>query len=423
MELNAAEIKGFIDLTIVPVKVRVAAGIAVKHIPPADGGPVTAVLVDLDVEFPVAISLGASGLGIYGFPGLFAMHYARNEDSIDPANEAPALAWLKATGGNAGNPAYWKGLANHWAFGIGALLGTMGLSVIFNLKGVVLLELPGPRLLLMMKANLLMPMPQRVGPVEGLLFAVIDLDMGRGTLTIGISIQFKVKPLLRIQIPVEAFFNTNDIPDWHLYLGRYDKPIQADILEVFEGTGYLMISGNGIPAHASLPQVGGFSIGVGLHVSFVWGSKSAGLYAELAAGFDAAVGFDPFRFAGILYVRGELHLFIISISAWANLQVDMGEDAQGNDISRVAGEICGEIELLFFTISGCVHFEVGADALPVPDPSKLAKGLKLISRSPALVIGTGVDRPIDSGIGDGVESAASRPMTSCRSFLSMPLRC
>src|SRR5262249_2351172 len=154
---------------------------------------------------------------------------------------------------------------------------------------------------------------------------------------------------------------------------------------------------NGIPAHASLPQVTGFSIGLGLHVSFVWGSKSAGLYAELAAGLDAAVGFDPFRFAGILYVRGELHLFIIGISAWANLTVDIGEDATGK-ISRIAGEICGEIELLFFTISGCVHFEVGADALPVPDPPPLAKGLKLISRSPALVIGTGVDRPIDSGI-------------------------
>ena len=72
------------------------------------------------------VSLRVPRGSIYGFLGLFAMHYARNEDNIDLANEAPALAWLKATGGNAGNPAYWKGLANHWAFGIGALLGTMG---------------------------------------------------------------------------------------------------------------------------------------------------------------------------------------------------------------------------------------------------------------------------------------------------------
>lgn len=411
MELSETEVKGFIDITIVPVKVRIAAGVAVKHIPPEEGGPVTAVLVTLDVEFPVAIPLFSSGVGIYGFLGLFAMHYARNESGLDITNQAPALAWLRATGGNPIDPAFWEGQVNHWAFGIGALLGTMGSSIIFNLKGMVLLELPGPRLMMMMKANLLIPMPDRVGPGEGLLLAVIDLDMGRGTLTIGISVEFKIEPLLRIRIPVEAFFNFNDISDWHLFLGRYSDPIQADILEVFEGTGYLMIAGNGIPAHSDLPAVTGFSIATGLHVAFIWGSKPAGIYAELAAGFDAVVGFDPFRFAGTLYVRGELNLWIISISAWADLHVDMGEDAAGNKVSRISGEICGKVEFLFFDIEGCVGFELGANSLPVPDPPKLVKGLKLISRSPALVVGTGVDKPIDSGIGDGVEAPAAPPFS------------
>lgn len=409
MELSETEVKGFIDITIVPVKVRIAAGVAVKQIPPAEGGPVTAVLVTLDVEFPVAIPLLSSGIGFYGFLGLFAMHYARKESGLDTTNQAPALAWLRATGGNPIDPAFWEGQVNHWAFGIGALLGTMGSSIIFNLKGMVLLELPGPRLMMLMKANLLMPMPERVGPGEGLLLAVIDLDMGRGTLTIGISAEFKVEPLLRIRVPVEAFFNFNDISDWHLYLGRYSDPIQADIFEVFEGTGYLMIAGNGIPAHSDLPAVNGFSIATGLHVAFIWGSKPAGLYAELAAGFDAVVGFDPFRFAGTLYVRGELNLWIVSLSAWADLHVDMGEDASGNKVSRIWGEVCGKVEFLFFDIEGCVDFELGASSVPVPDPPKLVKGLKLISRSPALVVGTGVDKPIDSGIGDGVEAPVAPP--------------
>lgn len=398
LELSEDEIKGSIDITILPVKVRVAASIAVKEIPP------TAVLVSLDVEFPVAIPLGASGLGIYGFLGLFAMHYMRDESGL-PANEAPALAWLKATGGNAGNPAFWKGHTGSWALGLGALLGTMGSSVIFNMKGMLMLELPGPRLLLMMKANLLMEMPGRVGPAEGSLFAVIDLDMGRGTLVIGISAEYEIKMLIKIRIPVEAFFNFNDISDWHLYLGKFDDMIHVDILEVFEGTGYLMISGNGISGHPVLPAVTGFSVATGLHVAFIWGSKPLGLYAELAAGFDAIIGFDPFRFSGILYVRGELHLWIVSISASASLQVDIGEDGDGHDVSRIAGEIKGEVEFLFFTISGSVHFELGEDSVHIPDPPSLAKGLKLISRSPALVVGTGVDRPIDSGIGNGNASS------------------
>ncbi|HET9956119.1 MAG TPA: hypothetical protein VFQ61_16545 [Polyangiaceae bacterium] len=406
MELSETEIKGQIDLTIVPVSVRVAAGVGVAQIPAAQGGPATGVIVSLYVEFPVAIPLGASGLGIYGFLGLFAMHYARNEDEIDAGNQAPALAWLKATGGNPTDLQFWKPKINNWAFGVGAILGTMGSSVIFNLKGMLMLELPGPRLLLMMKAKLLAEMPSLGGTGEGLLFAVIDLDMGRGTLTIGISVEFKVEPLLRIRIPVEAFFNFHDSSDWHLYLGKYEDQIQADILSVFEGSGYLMLSGNGISGIQGLPAVTGFSIATGLHVAFIWGSKPARLYAELAAGFDAIVGFDPFRFAGILYVRGSLNLWIISISAWANLNVDIGEDATGQEISRIWGEICGKIDFFFFSISGCVDFAIGDNSVPVPNPPALVRSLKLISRSPALVLGTGTDRPIDGGLGEAKEGAA-----------------
>ena len=114
-------------------------------------------------------------------------------------------------------------------------MGTMGSSIIFNMKGVVLLELPGPRLLLMMKADLLAVMPDlKDANAEGTFLAVIDLDMGRGTLTIGISVDFAIKPLLEINIPVEAFFNFHDTKDWHLYLGRFVDQIHAKILEVFE---------------------------------------------------------------------------------------------------------------------------------------------------------------------------------------------
>ena len=403
MELNEVEIKGQIDVTIVPVQVRIAAGLGVANIPESQGGPATGVIITLEVEFPVAIPLANSGLGIYGFLGLFAMNYSRNEDQIPAGTQAPALAWLRATGGNPANIQFWKPKVNTWAFGIGATLGTMGTSFIFNLKGVVLLELPGPRLLLMMKAKLLQDMPALKSTAEGLLFAVIDLDMGRGTLTIGISVEYTVNPLLSIRIPVEAFFNFNQTSDWHLYLGRYDDPIHAKILEVFEGSGYLMLSGNGIPAHGGLPAVTGFAIATGLHVSIVWGSTSIGLYLKVSAGFDAVVGTDPFRLAGILYIRGNLHLFIIDIGAYAQLKVDIGEDAQGNKICRIEGEICGKIDFFFFTIEGCVDFVIGENAVPVPDPPALARTMKLVSRTPALVVGTGVDKPIDGGIGDAPE--------------------
>ncbi len=411
MEMNENEIKGQVDLTIVPVSVRVAAGVGVANLN-QNGRNATGVIVTLEVEFPVAIPLGNSGLGIYGFLGLFAMHYSRKEPP--PSAMAPALAWLKDIAhGNPTDIAAWTPRIDAWAFGVGAIVGTMGSSVIFNLKGMFILELPGPRLLLMMRANLLAVLPQLKGTAEGTFLAVIDLDMGRGTLTIGISIEFDIKPLLEIRIPVEAFFNFHDAKDWHLYLGRYVDPIHAKILEVFEGSGYLMLSGKGFaPGDLSseLPTpIGGFAIATGLHVSILWGSKSAGLYVEVAAGFDAVLGFDPFRLAGILYLRGSLHLFIIDISAWAKLSVDIGEKPDGSKISRIEGEICGRIEFLFFEIEGCVDFALGASSVPPVDPPELFQSLRLVSRSPALAVGTGVDKAIDGGIAEGTKGDAAPP--------------
>jgi hypothetical protein len=408
LEINANEFKGQLDLTLVPVQIRVAAGLGVASIPAEKGGPGTGVIVTLEVDFPVAIPLANSGIGIYGFIGLFAMNYARDESSVTSANMAPALAWLKATGGDPTNIQFWTPKINTWAFGVGAILGTMGSSVIFNLKGVLLLELPGPRLLLMMKAKLLAVIPElKDANAEGTFLAVIDLDFGRGTLTIGLSIDFNIDPLLVIKIPVEAFFDFNDVTDWHLDLGKYDNQVQATVLVIFDASGYLMLSGSGIPAHNSLPEVYGFSIATGLHVSFQWGGGP--LYARLSAGFDAVLGFSPFRVAGILTVRGSLHLFIIDISAFADLTVDLGSDPQGNSYHRIHGDICGEVDFFFFSVSGCVSFTLGDSTIPVPDPPALVRSLKLISRSPALVTGTGVDKPIDSGLADGVAGGDGNP--------------
>ena len=408
MEINANEFKGQLDLTLVPVQIRVAAGLGVASISADKGGPGTGVIVTLEVDFPVAIPLANSGIGIYGFIGLFAMNYARDESSVASSNIAPALAWLKATGGNPTDIQFWKPKINTWAFGVGAILGTMGSSVIFNLKGVLLLELPGPRLLLMMKAKLLAVIPElKDANAEGTFLAVIDLDFGRGTLTIGLSIDFDIDPLLTIKIPVEAFFNFKDVTDWHLDLGKYDNQVQATVLVIFDASGYLMLSGNGIKKHNNLPEVFGFSIATGLHVSFQWGGGP--LYARLSAGFDAVLGFSPFRVAGILTVRGSLHLFIIDISAYADLSVDLGSDPQGNGYHRIHGDICGEVDFFFFSVSGCVSFTLGDSTIPVPDPPPLVTALKLISRSPALVTGTGVDKPIDSGLADGVSGNNTNP--------------
>ncbi|WP_299655917.1 hypothetical protein [uncultured Tateyamaria sp.] len=432
MEFNdgadGTEIKGGIDVRLIPVKMRIAAQIAIAQIPESAGGPATGVAVALEVELPVAIPLAQSGFGIYGFVGLFAMHYARDEDGI--TSLTPALEWLKnRANGDPTNLQAWKTNVDSWAFGVGITLGTMGSPIIFNVKGMFLLELPGPRVLLVVKANLLAVLPAlKDKNAEGTFLCVIDLDFGRGTLTIGISIDFTIDPLVEIKIPIEAFFNLKDGKFWHVYLGSFagsdlqgnplPGPIRASILGAFDGSGYVMFSGHGIPSYQppgnnlpALSQVNGFGIAAGLEVSIIWGNTSINLYLKVTAGFNAIIGFQPFYVGGLLYLRGELKLFIISLSASAALSAQVGERADGTQVSRIDGEVCGELNLFFFKIKGCVDFHIGEDSKILPPPPELYAGAVLVSRTPALAEGTGVDRGIDSKIGD-MPRGSSQPADS-----------
>ncbi len=415
LSFNERGFAGRVDVTLTPLQLRIAAALRVEEV--ADGTrTATGVAVALEVEFPVAIPLWSSGLGIYGFLGLFAMHFTRNEDP-DAASTTKALAWLTRAKGDptqVNDPALWKGAIDHWAFGLGAIVGTMGSSIVFNLKGVVLVELPGPRLLLMMKANVLFPMPELEGDGEGALLAVIDLDVGRETLTIGLTIDFTIDPLVEIRIPVEAFFDGKEAKNWHLYLGKYNDQIRANIFGVFKGSGYLMLMGDGASKAGdlapSLPVPQGFAISTGMHVSMLWGSKSAGLYAELAAGFDAVLGFQPLFVAGTIYARGELRLFIIFLSAQAKLDVRLGElpGSEPPDTGyEIKGEVCAKISFFFFSIKGCVDFTLKDDEPPAITIGPLVEGTSLVSRSPALVHGTASDEPVDGAFGNGIHASSA----------------
>ncbi|MCM8564472.1 DUF6603 domain-containing protein [Thauera linaloolentis] len=436
MEMNNSdgmmEIKGGLDVSLIPIKLRIAAQIAVAQIPASKGGPATGVAIALEVELPVAIPLAQSGFGIYGFLGLFAMHYGRDETGINSLT--PALTWLKDRAkGDPTNLQAWKPEIDRWAFGAGITLGTMGSPVIFNVKGMFLLELPGPRILLMVKANLLAVLPElRDAKAEGTFMCVIDLDFGRGMLSIGLSVDFTIKPLLEIKIPIEAFFNLKSGSDWHIYLGTFPGndlqdpprpmpgPIRIKILEVFDGSGYTMVSGHGIPSYRpawsgslpALPAVQGTALAAGLEVSIVWGNTSINLYLRVTAGFNAVLGFEPFYVGGLLYLRGELKLFIVSLSASAELAVQVGQKVTTingvevkSEIARIDGEVCGELDLFFFTLKGCVDFHLGEENRILPPAPKLITAASLVGRSPALAVGTGTDRKIDAKIGDAVQQS------------------
>ena len=159
-------VEGAFDVSLVPIKLRIAASFGVRPVTdPATGRSATAVFLGLIIDLPAPIPLAQSGIGIYGFSGLFAMHYKRLESDPNP-NDAtgPAILWLVAAGGE---PAklfnngveLWGPEFDRWSFGVGVMLGTTEGGFLVNLRGMFVLELPGPRVLIFVKILIVAVMP------------------------------------------------------------------------------------------------------------------------------------------------------------------------------------------------------------------------------------------------------------------------
>ena len=345
LEITDAGFKGAFDMTFPSVGVRAAAVLALES---RDG--TTGVLIGGEVELPVPLPLGNSGLAILGFLGGVGVNYRRKEPT---GVQAAALKWLEgqlvpARGFNVMHPDGWELSAGTFAVAAGVMLGTTEGGFLVHLKGIVLVEVPGPRLLLIMKADVLKLPPALESQQSATFLAVVDLDFGRGTVTIGVVADYSVVDLITIRVPVTAYFNLNQSRDWLVDLGTYDEPVSVTVLDVFKGTGYLRIHGDGTTlARPDLPVVtNGMAIAIGFHLQCVlMGSKSVGLYFEVAAGFHALISFEPFAIGGTIYARGELRLWIVSISASAKLTVLVGRQRVGDtEVERtyIHGEVCGE---------------------------------------------------------------------------------
>jgi hypothetical protein len=428
--IHAKGIEGGVDLTVVPVKLRVAGNLAVTQLRNNDTGREgVGIFVGLRVEFPSPIVLGASGLGLYGIMGLFAMHYRRLEsDTVPPTDPiGPALKWLvKAEGDptklkNSSNEKLWGPNFDRWAFGVGVILGTMDTGFTANFQGMFILELPGPRILIMTKMKFISAKPEGVdddyNEITTGLLAVIDLDFEQEKITIGILIDFEIEEILQLKIPIEILFKLNDPSYWHFWLGTYTVPASANILNMVRGSAYFMIQGheltfpssmNNVPSDAPILNMTLYpvAIALGLEASLLFGSESIGLYLKIGAGFHVGLSFTPFVIVGSMYFMGKLRLFIVSIGAEGTLDVLITKKDGQPFYTYLHGEVCGKVDFFFFSISACIEITI-EKGTPGIDPPALINGMYLQSYAPVLVSGQGGDKPIDASLGNAVEGVVT----------------
>jgi hypothetical protein len=344
--------EGSLDVSITPIGVRVAAGLSIQPThDDATNEDLTAVLVTLGVELPVPIPLGTSGLGLFGFLGLFGMHFQRDQ----PPSET-ALQWfVERAQGKATRLQAWKAAAHNWALGLGAVIGTVEGGFLMHAKGMVIIELPGPRLLLVMNADILSAPPGTHGPQTGAILAVIEIRPGE-SITIALVVDYSIEPLLALRVPIEAFFDFKQTENWHLDIGGngikpHLLPVSVKFLFQLRADGYLMIHGDFINFKSGY-QLPGFAVAAGIRAVFTWGPEPIGLYLKIAAQADVGISFKPFVLIGSMSLSGELHLFIISIEVSASAEVIITPDT-----FFISASVCGSVDFFFFEVEGCVSLE------------------------------------------------------------------
>lgn len=389
LKISSTGFAGALDASLVSLGVRVGAGLRIEK-----ANVLTGVLATFDAEWPIPIPIANSGLGLFGVLGLFAMHF-----KPDQGPNQSALEWFRDTAhGDPSDVTAWRG-APDWAFGVGAVIGTLEGGFLIHAKGMVVLELPGPRLLLVMNADILGKRPDKRGTDTGTLLAIIDISPPK--FTIGVVVDYKIPILLEVSVPATAFFDADNLIDWFIDIGGIpDKKIPAKVkfLSVFNADGYLLFHGNGIPDFPPLADVGGLqglSVAAGVRAALVWGPQDIGLYIKVAAQADVGISFKPFLIVGSVSVSGELHLFIASIGASATGDVTITPD---NFYLKLT--VCGEIDLFVHTFKGCVTLKLGHEDIALPPADPMIRALSLHSRTMAYLPGSGVDRPIDGSLGE-----------------------
>ena len=276
----------------------------------------------LGVELPAGISLGSTGLALYGMAGLVGL----NMEPKRAAGEAwyaiePAPSWYHKAPVGVANLLKWQPRAGSLSLGAGITIGTLADNGdTFNGRLLLVLSLPGPIIMLEGRANILRKRTTlRDEPVFRSL-AVID---GReSTFLVGLDAQYKYDEkngsLIQLGGGAEAFFDFEDPTAWHLYLGidePRDRRIRANIFKnLFESNGYFMIDAHRLRTGAW----------VGCDKSWNFGPVYVSLGAWIEGNAD--LSFKPIYFKGSLWLHGaiEVKVFGFGFGLGADARIAAG---------------------------------------------------------------------------------------------------
>lgn len=283
----------------------------------------------IDVDLPVGIPLGSTGLSLYGLAALFGYNVMpdKKEDEAWYENENGDKGYYLRDTIGITNTDKWTHARDNYAFGGGLTIGTVDDGFTFASKALLVVLVPGPVILIEGRTNLL---KKREELDNKPLFRTLAVFDGRaGTFLLNIEANYKVDDkgkVVDLRALGEIYFNFNNPQKWHVYLGQETpiaKRVRAKVLSLFDGNSYFMVGPELKLSDGS--KINGVVVGawVGYDKTYKFGPVSVHLYASIAGHLE--VNINPFHAKARLTLEGGFEIKVFGIgfglSAYAFLQV------------------------------------------------------------------------------------------------------
>ncbi|WAS94936.1 hypothetical protein [Nannocystis punicea] len=371
---DGGSFRALLSLEVIPAKLSAYGALAVDQ---------DFVAVEVGVQLPVGIPLGATGFGIFGFIGRFVANGTRNLDGLvatEPVQKQ--LEWYTRS-----PDLKYKRKSGQYAFGVGAVVGTLPDSgFTFNAEGSLTIGFPDVSVIFGIDAHLVTQRKSAATesgtPSGGGGLRILGMILIEPTsIMIGVRGSYEIPKVLKLEIPISAYFPLAGGDAWYIRIGsdnhatRPGSPVTITLLpEILDvrAWAFVMIEerqlhglgGTLVPLDLADPlDFDGFSIGMGAGFDLKW---SAGPFKlEISAFLLVGIGTKPLLFAGAAGVKGELDLVLISVGVDGLVHFHISPG-----YSYFEGHFCGHVDLFFFEISGCVDIRIGDDPpsnIPVPE--------------------------------------------------------
>lgn len=308
------EYQGGIDFSMPNQGIAASAAMAYKP-------KVPSFLVDASLELATPIVLGATGLGIYGFRGIFGKRYVPSKTKIGLTEDTRWWEFYKKGYEGRGEGIYNAKYLGKDGTSVGAgismaTIPDQGYSFSSKLIGMFM---PDSSVVIMGQAQML---KRRIGldtSADPPFFASLEISTKHINAYISASMKLpsdgaSAGRVATVNASAEAYFSFQDPSAWFLALGKPDNRVSVTLLGLFQSSFYMYISADGIEAAATTE----FNV-----------NKSFGpLKAFLNAYFDASgkMSTKPVQVGGAIKVGAAVGLkifrFKFGLSAHAGLSME-----------------------------------------------------------------------------------------------------